>query len=131
MTVLQNELTLSVNMASFMDAFDDKEKHKKQGVAVTAKRKKQEDFYADDEEAEYGDDRRNVPAREFERLERLKARMEEDSRSVMVPKSADGYVLQCPFCDSTSGVSCSDKKSGAIQYCASCDKTYRASKSDE
>lgn len=119
-------------MASFMDAFD--EKKQKQMLASNAinivKRKKEED--EEEEEAEYGDERRVLPAREFERLARLKVKMEEEERGgAAAQKTADGYLLQCAFCDATTGISCVDRRSGAVQYCAACQKTYRATPAEQ
>jgi len=82
----------------------------------------------EEEEAEYGDERRKALPRESDRLERLRRKMDEEENGARPParKTRDGFLLQCAFCDITEGITCVDSDSGAVQHCARCAKTYRA-----
>jgi hypothetical protein len=112
-------------MASFKDVFDEK-KALSGRTGLKRKPADQEEEEEDLEAAEHGDERRSLPQKESDRIERLRRKMDEGDKEKSAKRSREGYVMQCPFCETTQGITCVDGGAGAVQNCSKCDLSYRA-----
>lgn len=120
-------------MASFREVFDER-KQLRNAVAerIATRRRSPEEEQEDIEAAEHGDERRSVyRARESQRLEKIRQKMDDSSPAKKARVSKGGFLLQCPFCESVDDITCADGNIGAVQNCSKCDMSYRGARPDQ
>lgn len=77
----------------------------------------------DEDENEYGDERKQPAVRVSDRLQRAQAALQRPSNAAV----RNGYLMQCAFCGATDGISLPSRDgSAALQHCRACARTYRA-----